>query len=1019
MFLASRFFITLFVVIAGVGTTLFGQINSVDPTYNAVPSLSLLPPEGNPTSVRQAIQADGKILVWGGNLAVQGVAKGLLVRLNSDGTLDNSFSYCHCGITSFGNAAPLPDGKILVAGATTDVGAKVIRLNNDGSLDPTFNFIPPVNGTNSTALIAAVQPDGRFFITRFWAQFGFSATDLYHINADGAYSSSFTGVSIGSGSPNFSSLGAIEVLADGRFYVAINTFAPFTTLTSLKRYLATGAVDTTWETPSFGAPFGFQAPSITGLDTQSDGSLLVSGDFETINGVSKIDLVRLMTAGNVDIGFTGPASFRGTGVKVLTSGQILFSSTGGLGEGERIYRLNSNGTLDGTYVMDASITTIRNPWVMDTADRVIFAAGNGLVRLLVDGARDTSFNPNIGLYGQVHSLARQTDGKVIVAGEFTAFNGVPTIKFVRTNSDGTLDTSYNTGTGFNASPTKMIVQSDGKLLVIGPFTSYNGTAAPGIIRLMSDGTVDSLFSVTPSTGSQILAIELLSDGRMYIAGNFSTINGTARPGVARLQSNGALDTAFNALIGGSPNISAVVVQPDTKVLLGGSFGGVGGFNRSNFVRVDSTGALDQPFNPTNTVAGRIYLTGNGKILTTSSNQGDTQTIVRRNSDGSVDTSFTSVNFQGNSTSTLLDSILVRPDGSIIVGGFFNRVGTSARSGIVRLTPSGSLDALFLPGSSDNRIRTIIESGTDKVLIGGDFTRIENITKAGIARLNVAPFRKVTPFDFDGDGRADFSVFRPSTNIWYTLRTSDWQVLQTNFGLAGDIVAPADFDGDGKTDLGIYRPATGDWWYAASSLGGAHRTTQHGINGDIPRPSDFDGDGKADFIVYRPSNNTWYRKDSIGNVSSVVFGAAGDQPLVGDFDGDGKSDPAIFRPSTGDWWYAASSAGGAHRAAHWGAIGDLPAPGDYDGDGKTDTAVFRPSEGGWYIYHSSNGSVITTTFGLGTDRPIPADYDGDGSADIAVFRPSTGIWYLLQTTAGFGGVQWGVATDVVVPNAFVP
>lgn len=1002
------------IVVFIFGAIAFAQTN-VDPTFNAVPSLGLLPPEGSPTSVQQAIQADGKILVWGGALAVQGVAKGSLVRLNSDGTLDNSFSYCHCGINSFVNAAPLPDGKVLVAGSA-EIGVKVIRLNNDGSLDPTFYFVPPVAGTNSVGSIVAVQPDGRFFITRSWSQTGYSGTDLYHFDANGTADSSFTGVAIGFGSPNFSSLGAIEVLPDGRFYVAINTFAPFSTFTSLKRYLASGAVDAAWVAPNFGA-----TPTISGLDTQTDESLLVSGNFDNVNGVSKSDIVRLMPAGNVDLGFTGPASFQGTGVKVLANGKILYSSTSGLGAGNRMYRLTSGGSLDGTYVMDASINTIRNAWVVDSADRVIFAAGNGLVRLLVDGALDTSFNPNLGVYGQVHTIARQTDGKVIVAGEFTAFNGVPTIKLVRTNSDGTLDPTYNTGTGFNAIPTKMVVQTDGKLLVIGPFTSYNGTAAPGIVRLMPNGTVDPLFSVIPSSGSNILGIELLSDGRFYIAGNFSTVNGTARPGVARLQTDGALDTAFNALIGGTPSVSAVVVQPDTKVLIGGSFSGVGGFNRSNFVRVDSAGVLDQSFNPTNTVAGRIYLAGEGKILTTPFNQQEVMGIVRRNSDGTTDAGLSSIAFQHTSSSgnTRLDSILVRPDGSMIVVGSFNRVGSAARSGIVRLSPVGTLDPLFLAGSSDNRVRAIIESGTDKVLIGGDFTRIENTTKAGIARLNVAVFRKVTPFDFDGDGRADFTVFRPSTNMWYTLRTSDWQVVQTNFGIAGDIVAAADFDGDGKTDLGIYRPATGDWWYAASSLGGAHRTTQHGINGDIPRPSDFDGDGKADFIVYRPSNGTWYRKDSLGNTSAVVFGAPGDQPLVGDFDGDGKSDPAVFRPSTGDWWYAASSAGGQHRAAHWGATGDRPAPGDYDGDGKTDTAVFRPSEGGWYIYNSSNGSVITTTFGLSEDRPIPADFDGDGKTDIAVFRPSTGIWYLLQTTSGFGGVQWGVATDIAVPNAFVP
>ena len=88
------------------------------------------------------------------------------------------------------------------------------------------------------------------------------------------------------------------------------------------------------------------------------------------------------------------------------------------------------------------------------------------------------------------------------------------------------------------------------------------------------------------------------------------------------------------------------------------------------------------------------------------------------------------------------------------------------------------------------------------------------------------------------------------------------------------------------------------------------------------------------------------------------------------------------------------------------------------DGKTDVAVFRPSEGGWYVLSSSNGSFVTMVFGLVGDRPIPADYDGDSKADIAVFRPSNGVWYLNQSTSGIGGVQWGLATDVVAPNSFL-
>src|SRR4029079_8169207 len=125
--------------------------------------------------------------------------------------LDTSFTYCECGLDTFSNAAPLPDGKILAAGSA-QATAKMIRLNNDGSLDSSFNFVPSVSGNNSRSTIVAVQPDGSFFATRAWAQFGFSAIDLYRFNANGTEDSSFSHISIGSGSPNFSSLGAIEVL---------------------------------------------------------------------------------------------------------------------------------------------------------------------------------------------------------------------------------------------------------------------------------------------------------------------------------------------------------------------------------------------------------------------------------------------------------------------------------------------------------------------------------------------------------------------------------------------------------------------------------------------------------------------------------------------------------------------------------------------------------------------------------------------------------------------------------------
>ncbi len=280
-----------------------------------------------------------------------------------------------------------------------------------------------------------------------------------------------------------------------------------------------------------------------------------------------------------------------------------------------------------------------------------------------------------------------------------------------------------------------------------------------------------------------------------------------------------------------------------------------------------------------------------------------------------------------------------------------------------------------------------------------------------------PAVRPAKFDFDGDGLADVSVFRPGDGVWYILHSSTAGVQQQPFAVAGDVAVPADFDGDGRTDIAIYRPSNGDFW-SLSSSNNNQVNFRLGQPGDIPMPSDIDGDGRSDYVVYRPSNGHWYRASTATGIQSDIwFGAAGDKPALGDFNGDGMADPAVYRPSDGNWWWY-SSADGVQRATRWGIAEDIPTPADFDGDGKTDFAVFRPSTGVWYIVNSGNGSFTIFPFGLLGDKPVPADYDGDGKADAAVYRPSDGIWYLLRSSAGFTGVRWGISSDVPVPNAFI-
>lgn len=272
------------------------------------------------------------------------------------------------------------------------------------------------------------------------------------------------------------------------------------------------------------------------------------------------------------------------------------------------------------------------------------------------------------------------------------------------------------------------------------------------------------------------------------------------------------------------------------------------------------------------------------------------------------------------------------------------------------------------------------------------------------------------FDYDGDGRLDFSVFRPSTGAWYLQRTNaGFQGLQ--FGASGDKLTPADYDGDGKVDIAVFRPSTG-LWYILNSASGTVNFPVFGVSEDIPAPGDYDGDGKADLTVFRPSQGTWYRQNSSnGGFFGLQFGATGDVPTVGDFDGDGRNDLGIWRPSNGDW-YNIRSSDGTVFGERFGQTGDRIAPADYDDDGRTDLAIFRPSTGLWVVRNSASTTYSYNVFGSSGDIPIAGDYDGDGRADIGVWRPSDGTWFIRRSdNSQFIVFPWGQNGDQPTPSAY--
>jgi uncharacterized delta-60 repeat protein len=356
------------------------------------------------------------------------------------------------------------------------------------------------------------------------------------------------------------------------------------------------------------------------------------------------------------------------------------------------------------------------------------------------GSLDASFNLGSGPNGGVNSIAIQPGGKIIIGGDFTSYNGTGRNYIARLNADGSLDGTFNPGTGANNIVRTTALQSDGKIIIGGSFGSYNGTARNYIARLNADGTLDNTFNIGTGTNSVVYTTALQSDGKIIIGGNFTTYNGTSINTIARLNANGTLDNTFNPGTGANGFVYTTALQSDGKIIIGGEFTSFNGTAINRIARLNADGTLDGTFNPGTGASATVWTTAlqsDGKIIIggffTSYNGTGRNRIARLNADGTLDGTFN----PGTGASATVWTTALQSDGKIIIGGGFTSFNGTAINTIARLNANGTLDNTFNPGTgANNTVLTTALQPDGKIIIGGHFTSYNGTAIKRIARLNV-------------------------------------------------------------------------------------------------------------------------------------------------------------------------------------------------------------------------------------------------------------------------------------------
>ena len=634
---------------------------------------------------------------------------------------------------------------VLVGLATVTVFANPTSSNYasqplaDGDIDP--SFATSVMEGNGRVNKVITQPDGRIIVIGlFYLTNGSRANGIARLNADGTSDSSFNETGSGASGEIF----AVALQPDGKIIIGGNfTSYDGQTISRLARLNPTGSVDS-----SFNVNFAYTG-QVRDVAVQSDGKLLIGGALNiTGSNPTRGNIIRLAANGSLDANFNnGTTGTNGTvhKISIRPDGKILlggeFTAYNGA-SAVRLVLLATDGSRDsaafntGTGPNGPIYDLLELPdgtlWISGVFSEYNSATADSIAKVNLNGslilAPDVLARPG---FSYVLSLVKDTNGKIV----FSHYNDdfpIPTSKLLRLNSDGTVDTVFSVGDPEELPVRDLALDEGGNVLVVGDFVSYNSQTHVRLVRLQGDGVPDSTFNPQISMPGVVYAVKVQPDGKILIAGDFEFVNNVRRTAVARLNMDGSLDTGFDfgrAIYG---DVFALAVQADGKILIGGNF--------------SSTPSQSEIFG----------------------------ILCRLNVDGSLDSirrpSPALIAFSVN-------ALAVQPDGKVIAGGDIRRESNFASVGPVRYNPDLTEDSSFAPIVTNGPVRAVLLQPDGKIIFGGQWFPQVSFARGGIARLN-------------GDGSLD-SGFSSNAGFVYSLaRSQDGKIIS-----AGTVIRRFTAEGD--------------------------------------------------------------------------------------------------------------------------------------------------------------------------------------------------------------------------------